>query len=90
MKIIIITFIAILCGLLIGLYTSDPFRLTLVNLEEYPNARCIDGSPGGYYYYENPNPTPNKIYLQFQGGSWAQDIESAYDRSQTHLGKNHF
>jgi hypothetical protein len=90
MKIIIITFIAILCGLLIGLYTSDPFRLTLVNLEEYPNARCIDGSPGGYYYYENPNPTPNKIYLQFQGGSWAQDIESAYDRSQTHLGSSNY
>ena len=44
----------------------SPMQLT--KLTGYSGARCLDGSPGSYYY--TPGRSPDKFLIFMQGGGW--------------------
>lgn len=53
------------------------------------NARCLDGSPGGFYYRPaSTNASKHKWKLHFQGGAWCAGAASCAQRSQTSLGSS--
>jgi hypothetical protein len=41
----------------------------VLDLEKYPQARCLDGTPGGFYVYGNGS-TNSKWYIHHTGGGW--------------------
>ena len=53
------------------------------------NARCLDGSPGGFYYRAASNPSANtKWKFHFMGGGWCYDAGSCLQRSEGLLGSS--
>jgi O-palmitoleoyl-L-serine hydrolase len=60
--------------------------LSLFDLNVYPEAKCLDGSPSGYYYREGVGSNANKFVVFFQGGGYCTDPEMCYQRSLTNLG----
>lgn len=65
---------------------NDPLVLMKLNAADYPNAKCLDGSPGGYYYSEGES--SSKVILFFQGGAWCHTPENCLVRSNTTLGSS--
>jgi O-palmitoleoyl-L-serine hydrolase len=62
--------------------------LSQATIDKY-NARCLDGSPPGFYYRPSTNSaSQNKWKLHLQGGGWAFDANSAYSRSNSILGSS--
>lgn len=49
-------------------------RLARVLVQD-PMARCLDGSPGAYYYEKGVDSTT--IVLYFEGGGWCGDKDLA-------------
>ena len=46
------------------------------------NARCLDGSPGGFYFRPSPNPAAaSRWRLHFQGGGWCFGAQDCLTRS---------
>ena len=71
------------------------WKLHLLDLEKYPLATCLDGSPGAYYIRpgaaaDNVMTTNDntKVFLHIEGGGWCCDTcsETCYERSKTYLG----
>eukprot|EP01045_Picozoa_sp_COSAG04_P037213 COSAG04_NODE_9398_length_867_cov_1.595052_1_plen_286_part_10 len=69
-----------------------------LDLTKYPNARCLDGSPGGFYLYR-PKIASSRWLLYFEGGGWCamdvptgqkgddgQQVDSCWHRSFGWLG----
>lgn len=53
------------------------------------NARCLDGSPGGYYFRPAANPSAaTKWKFHFMGGGWCQSAENCLERSKSLLGSS--
>lgn len=46
---------------------DDVYTLKLLDLEKYPQARCLDGSPGGYYVGPANGSNPNRWIIHLQG-----------------------
>ena len=55
------------------------------SLQAYPDAKCLDGSPGVYYHYSSSggNNNNNKWYIEMQGGGWCHDAKSCKARATT-------
>ena len=52
-------------------------------------ARCLDGSPGGFYYRPASTAAAKRKWkFHFQGGAWCSDAASCAQRSQTGLGSS--
>ena len=70
-----------------GLPSFD-YILYNVNLTQYPHARCLDGTPGSYYFRKSSN--TKKYFLFHEGGGWCSPdvpftggvgIDHCYNRS---------
>ena len=61
----------------------------VLSLEKYPNARCLDGSPGAFYV-SRPSmvATSTKFYLYQDGGGFCADLEHCVSRANTSLGSS--
>jgi len=64
---------------------------TLHLLTAYPEALCLDGTPGGYYYRPAPSggiPASTKWKVHLQGGGWCTSTDECKLRAQTVLGSS--
>lgn len=53
-------------------------------------ARCLDGSPGGFWFSPGVGADASKWIVHFQGGGWCGDEQECLTRSQTSLGSSTF
>ena len=58
----------------------------LRNASIHHNAKCLDGSPPGYYLSKGTFDGINKWFIYHMGGAWCTDIKDCYDRSKTVFG----
>ena len=61
------------------------------NLHLFPSssgARCLDGSPAGYYWREGVGADASKVMVHLQGGGWVTSLEDAAYRARTDLGSS--
>ena len=66
---------ALICILAVILpSTHSQAHLTRVLVQD-PTARCLDGSPGAYYYEKGEDSAT--IVLYFEGGGWCGDQDLA-------------
>ncbi|CAB9500212.1 Pectin acetylesterase [Seminavis robusta] len=57
------------------------------SLEEYEEAKCLDGSPGMYYYAPAASvASSNRWYIEMQGGGWCHSVVKCTERSKTSWG----
>ena len=61
---------------------------SLVLLKDYDDAKCLDGSPGAFYFRPSPVPDTRKFIIFFQGGGWCYTPEDCLKRSKTRLGSS--
>lgn len=64
---------------------------TLVLLKEAAEesgARCLDGSPAGYYYRPGNGNGAKKWYIHHEGGGWCTSLDDCLGRSKTGLGSS--
>mmetsp|Transcript_12067 Transcript_12067/g.11791 ORF Transcript_12067/g.11791 Transcript_12067/m.11791 type:complete len:544 (-) Transcript_12067:74-1705(-) len=74
--------------------SSREWKLHRLDLEKYPLATCLDGSPGAYYIRPGAadavmnDSNNNKVFLHIEGGGWCCDTcsETCSERSKTYLG----
>lgn len=52
-------------------------------LSDAGQGRCLDGSPGGFYWRRGD---PDRFLVVLNGGGWCYDLEDCFDRSKTSLG----
>ncbi|KAL4483962.1 hypothetical protein ABPG72_013968 [Tetrahymena utriculariae] len=75
---------------------SDNSFLKLILLQDYQNARCLDGTSSGFYFREGQGEGRNNFMIHLQGGAWCQGsneeeiIDSCLQRSKTSLGSSSF
>ena len=62
---------------------------TAVYLTDYPQALCLDGSPG-YFYIRNASAPENasKWVFHLQGGGWCSSNTSCFGRTKKYLGSS--
>ena len=71
-------------------FVNSTSHYDLIKLS-YPDALCLDGSPGAYYLNKGD---PDKVILYFEGGGWCgatnleATLESCYQRSKGALGSS--
>jgi len=87
-----VLFNAVLC-ILFGLLLCSPVVSSVESkgyfMKEYVakyGARCLDGSPGLYYWQPATGSGTNKWYVHHMGGGWCESIEDCFGRSKTELG----
>lgn len=79
------TFLVILAYVACVLSSANDVDLIL--LQEYPKAKCLDGSPGGYYH----SPAPNKKWVIFlNGGGECDNKEACLAQTKTALGSSDY
>jgi hypothetical protein len=81
----LISLLACVCLASVNTVQSNA-RMDLVLLTDFPDAVCLDGSPGAYYESLQPNST--KWMFWFQGGGWCYDVEGCLARSHSDLGSS--
>lgn len=62
-------------------------KVTLSALD-YPNAKCLDGTQGAYYYSPGSDSGLDNWYIFRQGGGFCSDVEDCLRRSRTNLGSS--
>jgi O-palmitoleoyl-L-serine hydrolase len=68
---------------------SAKAELILLDVQKYPKARCLDGSPGAFYKNLNPELQFNGTWvIMLQGGGECIDENSCKARSTTALGSS--
>merc|ERR1712166_1041455 len=70
---------------------SDPALMTGYSLTEAhraDGAKCLDGTPGLYYFRPGSGDGANKWYIHQEGGGWCESDESCLGRSKTRLGSS--
>eukprot|EP01105_Mastigella_eilhardi_P006356 TRINITY_DN17962_c0_g1_i1.p1 TRINITY_DN17962_c0_g1~~TRINITY_DN17962_c0_g1_i1.p1 ORF type:complete len:404 (-),score=106.98 TRINITY_DN17962_c0_g1_i1:165-1355(-) len=60
--------------------------MDLYLLDEYPQARCLDGTPGGYYYSAGAEADSWSFWLE--GGGWCYSSEDCGGRAATDHGSS--
>eukprot|EP01116_Phalansterium_solitarium_P002518 TRINITY_DN12574_c0_g1_i1.p1 TRINITY_DN12574_c0_g1~~TRINITY_DN12574_c0_g1_i1.p1 ORF type:complete len:428 (-),score=116.14 TRINITY_DN12574_c0_g1_i1:145-1350(-) len=68
--------------------TTGQFTLQLLDLEQYPMATCLDGSPGGFYFAPGSGSGSSSWMVHFQGGGWCINDNDCLGRSKTALGSS--
>lgn len=82
---------AILCASsLLARGSSLPLKLVLLDeAAKSAGAKCLDGSPGGYYWRQaTSQANATKYLLVFNGGGWCRSLEDCAARSHTNLGSS--
>lgn len=79
---LIISFILEICT------AGDVWKLHKLNITKYPNAKCIDGSPGGFYYLPGYGDGKDKFITMHQGGAWCTDYLNCYYRGFSETGSS--
>jgi hypothetical protein len=59
-----------------------------MDLEKFPNARCLDGSPAGFWFLPGHGSGSDKFLTHHQGGGWCFSIDECYWRSLTSVGSS--
>ena len=59
-----------------------------LNRLDAPNAVCLDGSPGTYYFRPGSGSGATKWYIHHQGGGWCESLDDCLDRSHGSLGSS--
>lgn len=77
---------------------AAPATFHAVDLDEYPLARCLDGSPGAYYFWPATSLAASKKWvIHHVGGGWCSTdvpdtesdmVNSCYERSFSSLGSS--
>lgn len=65
---------------------QQSWSLTL--LKSYPQAQCLDGTPGGYYFAPGSGADAGKWLIHLQGGGWCINLDDCLARSTTELGSS--
>ena len=60
----------------------------LRKLSVHPMAKCLDGSPGAYYWAPPTPGNEGKWIVYIQGGGWCSDVEGCAFRAKTELGSS--
>jgi hypothetical protein len=63
---------------------SDGFSLNL--LDGATEARCLDGTPAGFYH--RPGASNDSWLVHFEGGGWCVDQADCEGRSKTAIGSS--
>jgi len=71
---LIIFLVSVLC------VAGEVFHRSLLNTNKYPDAKCLDGTTGGYYVARG-RPGNNKWVFYFQGGGWCYQEQDCYSRA---------
>lgn len=58
------------------------------SLRAYPDARCLDGTPGTYYHSPGVDTGHSKWYIELQGGGWCGSINQCAARLNTPFGSS--
>ena len=59
---------------------ADDFSLVLIDLNINPMARCLDGSPGSYYFSRGTGSGISSWSIHTMGGGWCTDIADCVER----------
>eukprot|EP00933_Yihiella_yeosuensis_P016136 TRINITY_DN13899_c0_g1_i3.p1 TRINITY_DN13899_c0_g1~~TRINITY_DN13899_c0_g1_i3.p1 ORF type:complete len:410 (-),score=63.56 TRINITY_DN13899_c0_g1_i3:213-1442(-) len=69
-----------------------------IDLKRYPNAQCLDGSPGAFYFWKaSARESSQKWKVHHQGGGWCSpsvpsnqtlQVDNCYTRSFTNFGSS--
>jgi hypothetical protein len=71
-----------------GLRSPHVWKLHKIDLSKYPNARCLDGSPGAFWLLQGWDSGSNAFFVHHQGGGWCLDLHDCVARSHTDLGSS--
>lgn len=63
-------------------------KFLMTDAAETHQAKCLDGSPGAYYFLAGNGTGANKWYIHHQGGGWCESMDDCLDRSTTPLGSS--
>eukprot|EP01065_Artemidia_motanka_P021125 TRINITY_DN2520_c0_g1_i1.p2 TRINITY_DN2520_c0_g1~~TRINITY_DN2520_c0_g1_i1.p2 ORF type:complete len:413 (+),score=152.86 TRINITY_DN2520_c0_g1_i1:59-1240(+) len=55
---------------------------------ESTGAKCLDGSPGAFYFRKGSGSGANKWYVHHQGGGWCESLDDCLSRSKGTLGSS--
>ena len=64
------------------------FQVLLTSYVNTSGARCLDGSPGNYYFRQGTGDGALKWYIHHQGGGWCENMDDCLSRSRGHLGSS--
>jgi hypothetical protein len=82
-------FTFILVGNFISFVFSDEiWKLYKMNLNKFPNALCLDGTAGGFWFLPGYGSGVDKFEIHHQGGGWCTDENDCYTRSTTYMGSS--
>lgn len=82
--------ILLLTAMLFGINASNMYTFHRLSTER--GARCLDGSPMGYYIHNGTGANQRKMMISMDSGAFCsgftleQTLESCYKRSHTGLG----
>eukprot|EP01091_Cochliopodium_minus_P003923 TRINITY_DN13863_c0_g1_i1.p1 TRINITY_DN13863_c0_g1~~TRINITY_DN13863_c0_g1_i1.p1 ORF type:complete len:421 (-),score=98.20 TRINITY_DN13863_c0_g1_i1:45-1307(-) len=68
---------------------SNTFTTRILDASVYTEAKCLDGSPGGYALSLGEAQSNNWVFF-FQGGGWCYEKNDCYGRSFSALGSSKF
>jgi hypothetical protein len=71
-----------------GEHVSNIANLVLADLDQYPHARCLDGSPAAMYYRQGEGDGATKWFIFLEGGGLCDSVEDCTARSTTGLGSS--
>lgn len=60
----------------------------LTDASEKTGAKCLDGTPGAYYWRPGSGDGMKKWYIHHEGGGWCTDLDDCKSRSGTDLGSS--
>jgi hypothetical protein len=64
------------------------YTLHKIDLELYPNAVCLDGTPAGFWLRPGYGDGASKFLIHHQGGAWCVSLEDCVERSKTQQGSS--
>ena len=50
--------------------------------------RCLDGTAGGFWFYQGFGSGRKKFIIHHQGGGWCTTVDDCFDRSKSFLGSS--
>ena len=77
--------IQIIFQTLIAIVVSDKHEgwlLHKIDLKLHPHARCLDGTPGAYWFYPGSGSGLDKFIIHHQGGGWCNQAMDCMSRAK--------
>lgn len=67
---------------------DEIWKLQLLDQVKYPHAKCLDGSPAGFWFIPGTGDGISKFAVHHEGGGWCVDDYDCYQRSLSTLGSS--